>query len=477
MSSLKSTVTYLPGILLPRIASLGLIVVMTHLLPKAEYGLLTLVVTVGELVDTSLTTWVRLALLRLGAGGQITRALAGVVWRSVGVTTALGGVLSLIIALVLVPDRAIAFWLAVFGYVLAVSLLRFGLALLQLSGRSMTYSALEIGRALLSFTATVGTAALVGDSFLLPSLAMGASSGVFAAIAIALGYTPLPQGEQRYRYADITAFAGPLLVLSVLTIVMNAMDRLVLQYFWGAAAVGAYAATYALARQPIDVLANALNAGGYPALVDRYERGGRTESAAFLRHQLGFLLKFVLPPTAVLLVVQHDLSAALLPPAYAARSDAIFGLIVAGAIAFNLRSTIFDNVFLVERRNMLQLRYFGVVFVIGLVVALIGVPRLGVTGAASIFMTWTILALVLSAVVGRRLIAFTLPWDDLARAAALAAVSCVAALLAQRLLPGQAPWVRLAGEAAAATMAYGAALAALHRKETAGIVGRLRGAG
>lgn len=474
MSSFKSTVIYLPGILLPRLASLGLIIVMTHLLPKEEYGLLTLVVTVGELVDASLTTWVRLALLRLGAGGAISRALANVVFGSVAVTTLLGGVISLVIAVVLVPDRALQFWLAVFAYVLAISTLKFGLALLQVNHRSATYSILEICRASLAFAAGVAVAWLTGSSFLWPSLAVACSTALFAVIAVWSGYQGLARTGQRYRYRDITVFAGPLLILSVLTIVANAMDRLVLQFFWGAAAVGGYAAIYALARQPIDVLANALNAGGYPKLVESYERGGRAEASTFLSHQLGFFLKFVIPPACVMLLMQHDIAAALLPPAYARQTGTIFALILIGGIAFNLRTVLFDNVFHVERRYMLQLRYFVFVFVLGLAVAVVGVPKLGVVGAALIFVIWTTLALACSIVFGRRLIAFVVPTAELKRAAVLAAASCAAVAVAQWAFIGHVPFVRLAVEGLAAVFAYGATLAAVQRDDATKLLAKVQ---
>lgn len=435
---------------------------MTHLLPKHEYGLLTLVVTVGELVDSSLSTWVRLALMRLGGGGMISRGLANVVFSTVAGTTAIGGVISLGIAIVLVPDRAVEFWVAVFAYILAISLLKYGLALLQVAGRSVTYSVLEILRALTSFAGAVAIAAMTGTTFLLPSLTVAAFTALFAGVAVRASYRDLRAGERAYRYADVMSFAGPLLILSVLTIVAGAIDRLTLQYSWGATAVGAYAAIYALARQPIDVLANALNAGGYPALVGRYETGGRSAASEFLSHQLGFFLKFVVPPACVLVLVQHDLAAALLPRSYAAHTGEIFALITIAALAFNLRSVIFDNVFLVERRNMLQLRYFVIVFAIGLAAAAIGVPRLGILGAALVFVTWTILALTMSILFGQHLVRVSFPWAEAARAAILAGASCVAVALVQLALAGQTPFLRLATESVAACGAYAASLAGLH---------------
>jgi O-antigen/teichoic acid export membrane protein len=464
MSSLKSTVIYLPGLLIPRAMSLALVIVMTHFLPKTDYGLLTLVITVGELVDTSLTTWVRLALLRLGSGGTITTDLAAVVLRTVALTTSFGCLVSLGIAWFLIRPGFLPFWIAVASYTLGISLLRFGLALLQLNNRSVTYSVLEIARALLSFGLATGAASLIGAQFLYPSLAVSVTTFAFALVAIRRGLQGLQPGITHYRIRDITAFAGPLLVLSVLTIVANAMDRLFLQYYWAAAAVASYAATYALARQPVDVLANAINTGGYPALVVEYDKGGPVQAAAFLRGQLGFFLKLVAPVIAVLFLVRADVIATLLPRAYHTQAQGLFGPILLAATAFNLRSSIFDNVFLVERRNSLQLRYFVPVFLIGVAVAFVTVPMLGATGSALVFVTWTTLALLMSAVMGRRLIPITIAPADVARAVALVAVSCLLAGTAALALPASRPFVRLLAEGFAAAVGYSVTLMALYPK-------------
>lgn len=473
MSSLKSTAIYLPGILLPRLAALGLIIIMTHLLPKAEYGLLTLVITVGELVDTSLTTWVRLALLRLGAGGQASRGLANVVLGSVALMTALGAVVSLIISLALVPDRPLQFWIAVLAYVVSITSLRVGLALLQLNNRNLTYSVLEMCRAALSFTAAITAAVGVRDNFLAPSLAAAMSTFVVAMVALQKGYKGLHRTDQKFSFRDIVVFAGPLLFLSALAIFANAMDRLILQYMVGAAAVGAYAAVYAIARQPIDVLANSLNAGGYPALVRRYETGGRDEASAFLSHQLGFLSKFLLPPACVMLVMQQELAHTLLPREYAEQSGPLFTIILAGALAFNFRTVVFDNIFHLERRYRIQLQYFVFVLAAGIVLAAIAIPRLGVIGAALVFVTWTTLALVSSWYYGRRLIPIKLPKADIGYALLLSGACTATVSIVLWLMHGQPYALRLIAGGIAATLIYLLLLALIHRQDAKAFIRRL----
>ncbi len=470
MSSLKSTATYLPGILIPRAMSLALIIIMTHFLPKGEYGLLTLVITVGELVDTSLTTWVRLALLRLGAGGKVSTELASIVFRTVLATTAVGCVIGFVVAIFVIKEDYIRFWIAVSTYTCGISLLRFGLALLQLQNKSVTYTALEISRAIISFSLAAISTYIFGAEFLYPSLAVSLTTCVFATIAIRTGIRSLCPSVTVYSYRDVTSFAGPLLILSVLTIVANAMDRLFLQSYWGAATVGAYAATYALARQPIDVIANAINTGGYPALVDRFERGGKLEAETFLRNQFGFFLKFMLPVAAVLYAIQGDLFDAILPVDYRVPAGSVFGWIMVGAIAYNLRSSLFDNVYLVERRNILQLKYFVIVFVIGLVVATLTIPRLGAIGSSYVFASWTVLALGCSALFGRSLIRITVSRLDLLRALVLAGLAGGLVSLVHHWLISEPPFIRLAVEGVAATAGFFGGIIALHGSQSRAIL-------
>ena len=454
MSSFKSTAIYLPGILIPRAMSLLLIIIMTHFIQKSEYGLFSLVITVGELIDTSLTTWVRLALLRLGSGGSVSAELARVILKTVLVTTVLGCIISLMIAYLLIGNGFLEFWIAVASYTCSISLLRFGLSLLQAKNQSALYSIFEILRAIISFFMAFLAVEIIGPKFVYPSVSINATTLIFALITMFVGLRGLKPSTKSVSLRDVTGFAGPLLILSVLTIVANAMDRLVLQYYWAAAAVGGYAATYALARQPVDVLSNAINTGGYPSLVKHYDKDGRTRAAAFLSEQVGFFFKLIIPVAIVLFFIQNDIIVALLPSEYHGTAGQIFGLILLAAVAYNLRSAIFDNVFHVEQKNYMQLRYFVFVFVIGAVMAVYFVPRMGPAGSALVFVAWTLLALILSLVVGRSLIPIRLSWKDILHTTLLTIASCCGALLMRHFFMDFHPFQRLLGVSAGAGVGY-----------------------
>ncbi len=87
---LRSTLFYAPAILLTRLSALLLLIIATRLIDQTEYGLLTLVVTVGELTDSAVTNWLRIALLRLGGKGEISNGSVRLAARVLVVTTVLG---------------------------------------------------------------------------------------------------------------------------------------------------------------------------------------------------------------------------------------------------------------------------------------------------------------------------------------------------------------------------------------------------
>ena len=91
---LKSTIIYAPAIVLTRISAVLLLAIATRLIDQTEYGLLTLVVTIGEMTDVALTNWLRISLLRLGGRGEISRGSLMLAARVLVATTALALVIS-----------------------------------------------------------------------------------------------------------------------------------------------------------------------------------------------------------------------------------------------------------------------------------------------------------------------------------------------------------------------------------------------
>ena len=69
--------------------------------------------TVGELTDSAVTNWLRIALLRLGGKGEISRGSLALAARVLAVTTLVGLVVSAAASGIVAPERWAEFALAV----------------------------------------------------------------------------------------------------------------------------------------------------------------------------------------------------------------------------------------------------------------------------------------------------------------------------------------------------------------------------
>jgi len=133
---LRSTLIYGAATFFTRISALLLLVIATHLVNQTEYGLLTLVVTVGELTDSAVTNWLRITLLRLGGIDQVSKGSVALAARVLVITTLLSLVVSSAASALAVPERWSDFALAVGAYLVVGAISRFALTLLQMQRRN-----------------------------------------------------------------------------------------------------------------------------------------------------------------------------------------------------------------------------------------------------------------------------------------------------------------------------------------------------
>ena len=125
MSIIRSLVGYAPAVVLPRIVSLVLMLLLTRLISKQEYGLVVLVVTVGEAIDGALSNWTRIALARFASvkpddlGRETARSV--VVY---ALTLAVAIPVAIVVAWWTQPERWGAFAVAIVAYILAIGALR-----------------------------------------------------------------------------------------------------------------------------------------------------------------------------------------------------------------------------------------------------------------------------------------------------------------------------------------------------------------
>ncbi|PZO80281.1 MAG: hypothetical protein DI629_07625 [Mesorhizobium amorphae] len=445
---LRSTLIYGPAIFLTRISALLLLVIVTRLIGQAEYGLLTLVVTVGEMTDLAVSNWLRIALLRLGGKGEISRGSLLLAGRVLVLSTALALVIAVAGSIVVVPDRWAEFALAVCAYLVAGSIARFALTVLQMQQRHATYSLLETLRALLQLALPVGAVFVFPDSFLAVSLGTSAGMLIAGVVAGLMAARRLVPGPPRFSGRELVALGTPLVAMALVGFGLNSAERLFLNAYHDAAAVAIFAAAYVLARQPIDMVGNAINMGAFPEIMSRFDEAGEGAASALLSQLMALLLRLCLPVAAMLVALSGPITDLMLPESYHGRVGPLFPIIAFGVICANLMSFVYGTVIHAHKRPALLIvaTLIGSVVAIGLSFLLI--PRWVELGAALALAGGSLSGLAACIAISRRLTPIAVPWRDIAGSALVAAASGVAAALAVRLLGALPPIVVLAGAGA-----------------------------
>ncbi len=471
---LRSTLLYAPAILLTRISALLLLVIATRLIDQTEYGLLALVVTVGELGDSALTSWLRIALLRLGGKGDISRGSLLLAARVLVVTVLLGLLLSAGASFVVAPERWVEFSAAVGVYLCVAAVSRFALTILQMQQRHGTYSILEFARAALQLVLPVAAIWMFHEGFLMVSLASSLATLIAGLAALAMALRGIVPGPSRFTHRELLTLGVPLIAMAMITFGLNSAERVLLKVYYDAGAVAVFAAAYVLARQPIDTIANAINMGAFPEMVSRFDREGPEAAARYLSRQMALMAQLSFPVAALLVALSHDIAGLLLPVEYHGHVGELFPLIAVSILCANFSNYVFVNVYHAHKRPWLLAITLtpGAVVTIG--VSLLLIPPYAAVGAATALALGAATTLAANVLVSRRLTPVPIPWLDLGASALVAVASGIAAWLASGLAGDAPSIVKLGLGGLAGGLVFLALQSLLHPTETRALATTVR---
>ena len=471
---LRSTLIYAPAILLTRISALLLLVVATRLIDQTEYGLLTLVVTVGELTDSALTNWLRIALLRLGGKGEISRGSLLLAARVLVVTAVVGVGVSALASQLIAPERWVEFAVAVGVYLCVAAVSRFALTILQMQQRHGTYSMLEFARAALQLVLPVAAIWAFHDSFLMVSLASSVATLIAGSAALLMALKGMVPGPSRFTHRELLSLGIPLIAMAVVSFGLNSAERVLLKIYYDAGAVAVFAAAYALARQPIDTVANAINMGAFPEMVSRFDQEGPAAAGRFLSRQMALMAQLCFPIAALLIALGKPAAEFLLPVAYHDHIGELFPIIAVTVVCANFASFVFENVFHAHKRPWLLIVTLLPGSIGTIVASLLLIPQYAATGAALALAVGTVITLIGNVMLSRRLTPVPIPWADLMTSALVAAATGVAAWLGSELSGTAWPIIKLGVGGTAGALVFIALQSLLHPAQTRALATTLR---
>ncbi|MDO1582793.1 lipopolysaccharide biosynthesis protein [Rhizobium oryzicola] len=463
---LRSTLIYGPATLFTRLGGLLFVVVATRLLDQNEYGILTLVVTVGELIDLAVTEWMRIAFLRLGGKGEISRRSLLQAGRILGGTTFLAFLLAAPASLFVLPERWLEFFIAICVYLLASAMSRFSLLVLQLQQRHAAYMLFEFLRALLQLIFPLVTMITHHNSFLAVSIASNLGTFVAGLAAGVIAMRQVVDGPSRFTSKEFFALGLPIIAIVLVSFGLHSVERVVLNEFHGAASVAVFAAIFSLARQPINTIANAVNTGSFPEAVSRFDEIGPEAASALFTQVMALIISLSLPAAALLIALSGDLVKLVLPPDYGGQHAVLFAIISLNVIIANVTSFVFNAMVHAHKRPQLLIINTAIGSVVGLSLCSLLIPTLSEVGAALALAGGAIGNLIVSVIISNRLTPIAVPWRAIASAVLVSLGTAGAAMLAtQELYFLTAPW-RLALASVAGGVVFLSLNAALHPKAT-----------
>jgi O-antigen/teichoic acid export membrane protein len=436
---------YLASSVAPRLAMFVVLFAMARIATKEETGLFVLLITAGEIFDSVLQYWCRTLFIRKQAAAGGPRPLqAG---RLVVLTVAglgLGLLGSAAAAALIAPGHEAAFALALGAYLCAYGIQRTALQIIQARHLHTAYCAVEIFRGLLL---PIGALApVLAGASVLPAagLGMAASAAVAAVPALWIAWRSL--GRLRFSssgYREALGFGLPLIGTMLLTQLLGWGDRLILNEILGPASVAVYGLTFALARQPIELLSGPLNASTYPMLFRTYAAAGIDGAAGVVGAMIVTHVALSGAAALCIALMAEPIAAALLPSAYLPMAVNLMPSLAASGIIMALMTYTFDNLFAVANRNGLQLWSMVISGAIALPATIALIAGFGLPAAGYATLVGAVIGLAAAIALTRVFVVVPIPWTRLAQVVGAMGVAAVAMLAADAALVGLNPWIRL----------------------------------
>lgn len=303
---------YLPAQIVPAIAGIAFLPVITHFLPPEEYGHYTLVLATVSVL-TVLTGWVSMAVVRFYPACKDVKSLKALhssvfVWLGLSVAVLIAAFLSVMLALAhAMPAR-------LFGAMLLGALL---FVLLAVS--DVLQSLLRVRRLVRWYTVFAVWKTLAGLGFGLwlvidwqwgiKGLLWGSILAV--ALAIPLLWVIATRGV-RFGFGDFSLnlskemarYSFPLVVGNLAAWILSLSDRYVLEFFRGSFEVGLYSVSYRVSESSISLLASLFAFAFNPLAVMVWERQGEDAARGFLERGTRYFLILCLPAVVGLSVLQ-----------------------------------------------------------------------------------------------------------------------------------------------------------------------------
>jgi O-antigen/teichoic acid export membrane protein len=455
MKFLRHLAGYLPVNIASGLAAFGTVYVFTRLLDADEYGRYALMFTVMSLVHMLSMTAAEAAAFRFTSEAETKKTLPdhfrttlSLTLRSLGVAAVLLGLLALFL-------RQWPEYLAILPWIALLipinSMVQTALEAHRASERVGRYALISTTQTLLGFLAGAWIAWQTGFGASSPFIGL-VIGGVFWSMTETRWLFNQAKGgaTNAARRRTYLWYGAPIAAALVLDTILAAADRVLIAVFLGEAAVGEYAAGYGVADKSVLMICAWAAMAAVPLVMAAYDREGPAAAAEESKGLIRTLLLLGIPAATGLALVAEPLSEALIGEAVRDGARQIIPWIAFAGLLNGLNIHYYASVFHHTHRTGELALLMVIPAAANIALNLVLIPEFGLTGAVAATIVSYLLALIVLAIRGRRLIALPLPLTDLLKVSAAAA--CMAPVI--WLIPDLSAWPELVLKIAAGGAIY-----------------------
>ena len=445
---------YFPASLAGGLASFGAVYALTRLLSPADYGFYALALTTMGIVYTLSVTWAEAAAYRFSGAAQTDAARANHIRTIMALLAASAalGIAMMSAAILIASDPVLRMALiAAMTTMVLTPLVNAAQEMNRAQQRVARYSTLRVIQDLGAFA--VGTF-LAWRTGLGPAAPFVGLASVLALLAVVEGSRLWRESRggrfDRARVKPYLAYGVPVALALSLNIALDAGDRILIALFLGPEAVGAYAAGYGVADKTVGLLCIWAAAAGGPMMMAAWEREGPDAVHEVSSHVARTLMLIAAPAATGLALVAQPLAEVMIGEEMRTQAAEIIPWIALSGLINGFVLHYVSEAFQLSRRTGLRAALMVVPAVANVALNIVLLPWIGLMGAVYATVACYALALLLLAVVSRRLAPLAWPWTDFLRIAG----ACAAMAIAVRLMPALGGVAELSLKACVGAVVY-----------------------
>jgi O-antigen/teichoic acid export membrane protein len=424
------TLVYLVAHIVPAIIGFAALILYTHLLSPAEYGIYVVGASVAGVISAVFFVWVRLSVSRYQARSPELDLRAEAVVSYIG-SVALVGCLTPTVIFFAWPKVGAGFVVATLLLSLSVNAFEIGQEFRRAQLNPLRFLSIAMLRSLMALTLGYGAIELgFGGLGLLTAM------GVSYLITNILSYQGSTSRPRQFfsptHLSQFVRYGLPLSLGALACALHNVLDRLGVAYLLGESGAGYYGLAADMTRQVVGILAASVASAMFPIAFRTFAESGAVATRARLNEGIELLLALI-APVAVWLAISADVVAGtLLGAEFQSSVATLLPFLVFGRMCGAINQWYLHVSFQLVEKPLLQVAHDSFTLLINLVLLFPLTLTFGLPGTAAAVLIAEAAGILIGIGLSRR--AFPLPFNGwgMARvfgsAAIMGAVTYVAKL-------------------------------------------------